>query len=126
MTEDEIGRKATRLLDRDLDSMKQSTLNRLQAARRAALEHYEAAEEMVRMPQTASAGAHRSDHSRAGIRKLVSILALLFAITAAVYWQNFQQSDETEDIDIMLLLDDVPVNAYLDDEFDAWLEGSGR
>ncbi|HET7060588.1 MAG TPA: DUF3619 family protein [Nitrosospira sp.] len=126
MTEDEIGRKATRLLDRDLDSMKQSTLNRLQAARRAALENYEAAEEMVSVPRTASAGAHRNDHPGIAVRKLVSILALLFAITAAVYWQNFQQSDENEDIDIMLLLDDVPVNAYLDDEFDAWLEGSGQ
>lgn len=126
MTDDEIGRKAVRLLDRDLDSMKQSTLNRLQAARRAALENYETAAEMVSVPRMASAGVHRSHHPRAGIRKLVSILALLFAITAIVYWQNFQQSDETEDIDIMLLLDDVPVNAYLDDEFDAWLEGSGR
>jgi hypothetical protein len=53
-------------------------------------------------------------------------LALLFAITGIIYWQTFQQSDENEDIDIMLLLDDLPVNAYLDDEFDAWLEGSGH
>jgi hypothetical protein len=106
--------------------MKQSTLNRLQAARRAALENYQVAEEMVSVAQGASAGMQRGHHSRIGIRKLLSILALLFAITGVVYWQNFQQSDENEDIDIMLLLDDVPVNAYLDDEFDAWLEGSGQ
>ena len=40
------------------------------------------------------------------------------------YWQTLQQGDENEEIDIMLLVDDLPVNAYLDNEFDAWLDPS--
>ena len=41
-----------------------------------------------------------------------------------IYWQSLQQGDENEDIDIMLLVDDLPINAYLDNEFEAWLAGS--
>ncbi len=121
MTEPEIGRKVGQLLDHGLDDMKQSTLNRLQSVRRAALENYQVAEEVISIGQSTSAGGH---HWSGGTRKLLSVLALLFVITGVVYWQTFQQGDENEEIDIMLLLDELPVNAYLDDEFDAWLEGS--
>ena len=126
MTEEEIGRKAAQLLDQGLDDIKQSTLSRLQSVRRAALENYQVADEVISVTHAGSARIHGGHHSRAGARKLLSVLALLFAITGIIYWQTFQQSDENEDIDIMLLLDDLPVNAYLDDEFDAWLEGSGH
>jgi hypothetical protein len=126
MTEEEVGRKAAQLLDRGLDDIKQSTLSRLQSIRRAALENYQMADEVISVTHAGSARIHGGHHSRAGARKLLSVLALLFAITGIIYWQTFQQSDENEDIDIMLLLDDLPVNAYLDDEFDAWLEGSGH
>src|SRR6478736_5103718 len=117
MTEEEVGRKAAQLLDRGLDDIKQSTLSRLQSIRRAALENYQMADEVISVTHAGSARIHGGRHSRAGARKLLSILALLFAITGIIYWQTFQQSDENEDIDIMLLLDDLPVNAYLDDEF---------
>ena len=40
-----------------------------------------------------------------------------------IYWQTLQPGNESEEIDIMLLVDDLPVNAYLDDEFDEWLNG---
>src|SRR5689334_17535026 len=109
MTEEEIGRKARQLLDWGLDDMKQSTLNSLQSARRAALENYQVAGETLAVAQGASANAQGTPDSRAGFRKLLSILALLFAVTSIVYWQNihFQQSqmsDEPEDVDISLLL----------------------
>ena len=125
MTEEEIGRKAAQLLDRGLDDIKQSTLSRLQSIRRAALENYQVADEVISVTHAGSARIH-GGHNSAMVPKLLSVLALLFAITGIIYWQTFQQSDENEDIDIMLLLDDLPVNAYLDDEFDAWLEGSGH
>ena len=42
--ENEIGKNVARLLDNSLDNLRQSTVNRLQAARRAALENYQLAE----------------------------------------------------------------------------------
>ncbi|SEK90576.1 DUF3619 family protein [Nitrosovibrio tenuis] len=121
MSESEFERKVAQLLDRGLDDMKQSTLNRLQLARRASLEHYQVAEALVSVGQGASAHGHDWHF---GTRKLLSLIALLFAIASATYWQTLQQGDENEEIDIMLLVDELPVNAYLDNEFDAWLDGS--
>ena len=58
MSEPEIGRKIGQMLDRGLDDMKQSTLNRLQAARRASLENYHMAEATVGVGQGAFAHGH--------------------------------------------------------------------
>ncbi|MDE2365463.1 MAG: DUF3619 family protein [Betaproteobacteria bacterium] len=121
MNESEIGRKAAQLLDLGLDDMKQSTLNRLQSARRASLENYHVAEVAVSVGQGAAARGHDWHH---GTRKLLSAIALLFAIAGVIYWPALQPGDENEEIDIMLLVDDLPINAYLNDEFDAWLNGS--
>jgi hypothetical protein len=121
MSEPEIGRKIGQMLDRGLDDMKQSTLNRLQAARRASLENYHMAEATVGVGQ--GAFAHGYDwHNRT--RKLLAVIALLFTIATVIYWQGLQPGDENEEIDIMLLVDDLPINAYLDDEFVEWLNGS--
>ena len=122
MSETDVGREVARLLDRGLDDIKQGTLNRLQSARRASLENYHVAETVIRLGQSGQAassrGGHHS-HSRTG--KLLSVIALLLALAGAIYWQNLQQSDENEEIEIMLLVDDLPIDAYLDDEFGEWL-----
>ena len=48
--------------------------------------------------------------------------ALLLALG---YWQYLeQQGADLGDIDAALLADDLPVNAYLDHRFDAWLKRS--
>lgn len=126
MNEPEIGTKIARLLDRGLDDMKQGTLNRLESARRASLENYHMRETAVGVGHghggqgTSAARSGHDWHSRTA--KLLSAIALLFALAGVVYWQALQQSDENEDIDIMLLVDDLPIDAYLDDEFDEWLD----
>lgn len=125
MSETEVGREVAQLLDRGLDDIKQGTLNRLQSARRASLENYHVAETVVRLGKSgqiaSSRGGHHG-HSRAG--KLLSVITLLLALVSAIYWQNLQQSDENEEIEIMLLVDDLPIDAYLDDEFGEWLDQS--
>lgn len=120
MNEPELGRKIARLLDHGLDDIKQSTLNQLQSARRAALENYHMTEEIVTAGHGVSARGGHDWHLKT--RKWLSLIMLLFAFASVVYWQTFQQGDENEEIDIMLLVDDLPINAYLDDEFDAWLD----
>lgn len=120
MNEPEVGKKVARLLDHGLDDIRQSTLNQLQSASRAALENYHMAEEIVTAGHGVSARGGHDLHVKT--RKFLSLIALLFALLGAVYWQTLQQSDENEEIDIMLLVDDLPINAYLNDEFDAWLD----
>jgi hypothetical protein len=120
--ENEIGKNVARLLDNSLDNLRQSTLNRLQAARRAALENYQLAEAEVSVGQGASA---RGGHEwQLKTRKLLSAIMLVAALTGIALWQTLQPIDENEEIDIMLLVDELPVNAYLDNELDAWLDPS--
>jgi hypothetical protein len=124
MSEDEIGKNVTRLLDHGLDNLKQSTLNRLQAARRAALENYQMTEAEVGMGVGQGASARGGHEWQLKTPKLLSAITLLLALAGVVYWQTLQPTDENEEIDIMLLVDELPVNAYLDSELDAWLDPS--
>ena len=122
MNEPQAGEKIAQILDQGLDNIKQGTLDRLQSARRASLENYRSADTIVNVGRGASARNGHEWHLKS--RRLVSLVSLLLALMGIVYWQSLQQSDENEDIDIMLLIDDLPVNAYLDNEFEAWLAGS--
>jgi len=49
----------------------------------------------------------------------VMLVAGLFAINT---WQTNQRVAEVEEIDAMLLADDLPLDAYLDKGFEAWLK----
>lgn len=120
MNEHEVGKKITKLLDLGLDDIKQSTLNQLQSARRASLENYHVAESVSNVGQGTS--ARNGNEWQVKTRKLLSIIALLSTLAGIVYWQALQQGDENDEIDILVLADDLPINAYLDDGFDAWLD----
>jgi hypothetical protein len=121
MNESQTGKKVAQILDRGLDDIRQGTLDRLQSARRASLENYRSVETIVNV---GGASARNGHEWHLKTRKFASLVSLLLALMGIVYWQSLQQGDENEDIDIMLLIDDLPVNAYLDNEFDAWLSGS--
>ena len=120
--ENEIGRNVARLLDCGLDNLRQSTLNRLQAARRVALENYQMAEAEISVGQGISARGGHEWHLNT--RKLLSAIMLVAALAGIAYWHYLQPIDENEEIDIMLLVDELPVSAYLDNELDAWLDPS--
>ena len=49
----------------------------------------------------------------------VMLVSGLFAINT---WQTNQRVAEVEEIDAMLLADDLPLDAYLDKGFEAWLK----
>ena len=120
MNEPELGRKIAQLLDRGLDDIEQNTLNRLQSARRASLENRLVVETLV---PAGDAVVVREGHFRNfNTKNLLSLVALLLALASVSYWQTLQYGDENEEIDILLLTDDLPINAYLDNELDVWLD----
>lgn len=43
---------------------------------------------------------------------------------ATLYWKISYEVDEKAAVDTMILADDLPVDVYLDDEFDIWLEST--
>ena len=56
------------------------------------------------------------------LRVLAPLLALAVAVGAVYSWQQNQRLAEIEEIDAQLLTDDLPIDAYLDRNFQTWLK----
>ncbi|WP_261533667.1 DUF3619 family protein [Burkholderia multivorans] len=124
----EFALKVRRALDERAAALPGATTERLAAARRAALARKkpEAATAPVFVP--AFAGAHapvRANRPQASFaRRLLRAwpLALLLAgLVGIAYWEDMQRTAELADIDAAMLSDDLPLNAYLDHGFNAYL-----
>jgi hypothetical protein len=59
-------------------------------------------------------------------RMLMAIAGLTLGIVSTYYWNAFEQADENAGLDSALLADELPVAAYTDQGFDAWLEHSSQ
>ena len=120
MNEQQFANKVRQVLDRGtrLDS---ATAERLRAARERAL--------AARQTERASALAWADNvlgrvGGVSGLSLLLLLPAALVALSvAAIYsWQQNQRLAEIEEIDTELLIDDLPIDAYLDRGFEAWLK----
>jgi hypothetical protein len=129
MSEEQFGRRVAWHLDRGLDQLDQSTLNALAAARHAALSGrpaYQRRSEPVM--EAAGRGTLSSANRRTRVRWWVPAGAVALAVAALVYVQTLNQhsmftpNHELGALDAGLLADDLPIGAYLDKGFDAWLE----
>ena len=56
------------------------------------------------------------------LRVVAPALALLISVAAIYTWQQNQRVAEVEEIDAQLLTDELPIDAYLDRGFQAWLK----
>lgn len=125
MNEHDLAKKIVAHLDygtSDLDSRLQY---RLQAARQHALEAYARPHHSFSLAWAHGGGSgHHRGHSpfRAWVPLMVLVLGLLFV----TYWQTTQQMNDVSEIDAHLLAQDLPVHAFVDNGFDAWLESSSQ
>jgi Protein of unknown function (DUF3619) len=94
---------------------------RLRAAREQALARHRP------QPETGLAVAGHALGRLGGVRGLslrlllpLTVLAVAFATTYA--WQQTQRVAEVEELDAQLLSSDLPIDAYLDQGFAAWLK----
>jgi hypothetical protein len=119
--DDELGRTIARSLSAGLDTIDQQTLDRLHAARNAALARQR------RQPAWSLAEPRMGSGPTGALRYLsprylLPITALILIVTGSIYWQNLQNNDEVADIDAKLLSGDLPIDAYLDKGLDSWLK----
>ncbi len=123
MNEREIAKKIATYLDRGAAGLKPGTVYKLQLARQAALARVE------RQPaaELALAGSRGSIWARRGladVRIWLSILVLVGGIVSYQYWQTVQQTRDLEETDAAILSSELPIEAYLDRGFQAWLKRS--
>lgn len=125
MTEHEIAKKITGYLDRSLPLLKHSTAFKLQRARRHALARLSVAEESPAFA-LAGAGADFGGGRRflADARIWIAVLMLVGGVFSYQYWQAAQQARDIEETDAAILASDLPIEAYLDRGFQAWLKRS--
>ncbi len=118
--EKEFGRQAAEWLTVSTQSIEPRQLQRLQAARFAALES---------LPnQLASIDSTRSGQATMSLSWLqralivVPLIALVLVLASA----NLSKDPNAEigELDAALLTGELPIDAFLDEDFDAWLRGN--
>jgi hypothetical protein len=121
MNEPQFGNKIRQVLNQgtQLDS---GILQRLRTAREGALRR-----QLVSRPVTGLAWADGLIGSFGGytgfsFRLVLPMAVLVGGLLAINGWQQNQRVAEVEEIDAMLLTDDLPLDAYLDKGFEAWLK----
>lgn len=125
--DDELAAKIVQRLEYGVQSLDAGTRERLAAARRVALSRYrERPEPVFGFAWALSALSQRGGTQRLqGARYLIAGAALVLGLIGFAYWQTLQPNDFS-DIDVRLLTDDLPIDAYLDRGFDSWLKGASR
>lgn len=125
----EFARQLRRALDENAASLPPATADRLAAARRIALARKkpEPAAAPVFVPALAGmpAGLPQTPQRRPSpLRRFAlawPLVALVVSLVAIAYWEDQQRTAELADIDAAMLSDDLPLNAYLDHGFNAYL-----
>lgn len=126
--EHEIAEKIVRRLDLGSRNISSDAAARLAAAREQALAQFQ----FQQAPELGAAGPGRFisymiERPAAGARYTISLAVLILGLAGIVYWQSSNGSgNEVADLDVRLLTDDLPIDAYLDKGFDSWLKRQSR
>ena len=126
--EHELARKLVQYLDDGVDRLEPRVRERLAAARRNALAHYrEQPATVLGLAWAGHAVASLTGRHFHSASWLLAATALVLATAGVVYWQQSAGPvNGLAEIDVYLLTDDLPINAYLDKGFDTWLKRSLR
>ena len=122
MNENEVAGRIVARLDQDLADLPATTVQRLQAARLAAMSAYRPDRLLW---GHAGAGSILSGWSlgRGLTTRLVLPAAIILAsLTGLIYWQ--MSSHHEEELDTGLLAGELPIHAYTDPGFETWLKHS--
>ena len=124
--QDEVGRRIARLLDQSAEGLSAEERTRLIEARRLALARHRGEQEHALEPAWAGAMRGFTEQRVMGIRYVLPMAALVLGLLGVVYMHTGGVPSEIADIDAALLSDELPISAYLDQGFDAWLKRSSR
>jgi hypothetical protein len=121
----EISKKITAYLDQGAAELKSGTVYRLQVARREALAALAEPERATELSLAGAGGTHPGAgrrHILADARVWIGVLCIVGAVLYFQYWQSVQQARDIEETDAAILTSDLPIEAYLDRGFPAWLK----
>ena len=115
--------KIAALLDQSALDIDSKTVDKLLAARKVALAHFQQGPERAWVPEVAGRAGRLFEPFSHNLRSGFVLLAVLVSLCGFVAWQTFgQQGSEIAEIDAALLTDELPINAYLEKGFDSWVK----
>jgi hypothetical protein len=125
-SDEEFARRIATRLDRAAADLAPGIAYRLQQARARALDGAVPVASPALSPATASAGAARlagfgDAPARHHGRLWLGIALVVAAALGFQQWRAYHQIQVYEDLDAQILSSDLPIDAYLDKGFEAWL-----
>ena len=125
MNEQQIAYRIKQLLNRGLD-LDAGKLARLKAAREAALVRQRVESRVPAWAWADNVIGKSGGPSALFPRLLLPMAVLILGLIAINQWRDTQVAAEIEEIDTAVLTGDLPLDAYLDKGFDAWLKRSSH
>ena len=122
MNELHFAYKVRQHLNLGLHELGSETVDRLATAREKALSCQKQAVNQSVLATAGSFVLHHFDSLR--FKQILATLALLLCVVFSSFWMADQRIDEQSDVDSALLADDLPIGAYTDTGFDAWLRST--
>lgn len=122
MNELHFAYKVRQHLNLGLHELRPETASRLAAARKKALSCQRRAVSQSILATAGSFVQHQFDNQR--FKQILATLALLLCVVFSSFWMADQRINEQSDVDSALLADDLPIGAYTDKGFDAWLRST--
>ncbi|MEF8727789.1 MAG: DUF3619 family protein [Accumulibacter sp.] len=124
MNEQHFAYKLRQHLNRGLHELPGDTRSRLEAGRRLALARQKVAVRHGVLAGVAGFLQQQADHLR--LRQVALVLLVVLGIGTYTVWHAEQSISELEVIDSALLSDELPVAAFTDKGFAAWLKSSAQ
>ena len=119
--EHDFARRIGQTLNAGTQYLDSQVSQQLMQARQRALQHQR---RPVGLLSLAGIGRLLSVELGTPLRTALILLAMMAAIFGMSYWNTLQSAAELEEVDSALLADDLPLDAYIDHGFDAWLSSS--
>ena len=116
--------KVRHALNEHLDHLPASTVNRLASARKIAVSRKKSQPVAVRLLQRAFAGGGNSSSQVSLLNKMgvaIPLLAMVIGLAGIYQVEEEQRIAEIAELDAAVLSDELPLTAYMDEGFNAYL-----
>ncbi len=121
MNEERYALRVRQALNHGLKDISPASARRLEAARHLALSRQKlAVPQMVLAGHNASRFRFTTDNRH--MRQILAVLALLLGMWISFYLDSVSYITALEEVDSALLADDLPPEAFLDNDFFEWLK----
>jgi hypothetical protein len=124
MKEERYAHRVRQALNHGLNDIPMAASRRLEAARHLALSRQKTAQPEMILAGAGAAGrmSFPSATQIPHLKQVMAILALLLGMWISFHWHSIEYVSALEEIDSALLADDLPPEAFMDNDFLEWLK----